>query len=194
MEESGMANSDCQGELMKAQDTAAELYQLAALMLGDESQAIELVEATVAQATINPCAEAEASVQAARRNLVETAVARLSEANPKAFAAPDLSDKTGSGCIDEDDLSSAGIAAGKFEQIVSGPGRRTLRNWLNSLPVTQRAIFVERAILGWDNAAVAASLTKTASHVWQPKQVSELFRQALCSLATSLVHATAAQA
>jgi DNA-directed RNA polymerase specialized sigma24 family protein len=78
--------------------------------------------------------------------------------------------------------------------MISGPGRRTLRDWLNKLPVAQRAIFVERAILGWDNAAAAASLSKAAARNWQPRQVSELFRQALCSLATSLVHAATARA
>lgn len=189
-----MGNSDCEDGRLMVHDAAVELYQLAALMLGDESQAVELVEATVAQTTIDPCAEAEASVNAARLNLVETAVARLSQADPKAFDAPPLSAETGGSCIEGDDLSSAGISASQLAGMVSGPGRRTLRDWLNKLPVAQRAIFVERAILGWDNAAAAASLSKAAARNWQPRQVSELFRQALCSLATSLVHATTVQA
>jgi DNA-directed RNA polymerase specialized sigma24 family protein len=189
-----MVDSDCEGGQLKAQDAVAELYQLAALMLGDESQAAELVEDTVAQTRIDPCAEGDASVRAARQNLVETAVARLSRANPKAFDAPPLSAVQGGGCIDEDDLSSAGISESQLAGMMSGPGRRTLREWLNKLPVAQRAIFVERAILGWDNAAAAAALSKAAARNWQPGQVSELFRQALCSLATSLVHAAAAQA
>jgi hypothetical protein len=66
-----------------------------------------------------------------------------------------------------------------------------LRDWLNQLPAAQRAIFIERAILGWDNAAVAASLNNAVSRNWQPRQVSEVFRQALCSLANSLVHSAA---
>jgi len=193
MEESAMADGDCHSELLKAHDAAAELYQLAALMLGDELQAAELVEATVAQAYIDPCAETEASVKLAAQSLVETAVARLSEADPKAFVAPVISTGTNSGCIEEDDLSSAGISSGRFAEMVGGPERRTLRTWLNSLPVAQRAIFVERAILGWDNTAAAASLSRAASHLWQPKQVSELFRMALCSLTTSLIHTATAQ-
>lgn len=192
-----MADSDCQSGRLKAQHAAhhaaVELYQLAALMLGDESQAADLVETTVAQTTVDPCAEAEASVDAARRNLVETAVARLHQADPEAFDVPAVAGNAG-GCIDDDDLSSAGMSADQLAEMANGPGRRTLREWLNQLPVAQRAIFVERAILGWDNAAAAASLSRAASRNWQPRQVSELFRQALCSLATSLVHAAAARA
>lgn len=184
--------NDCEGGRLTAHDAAAELYQIAALMLADESQAIEAVERAVAQTTIDPCAEAEASVEAARVNLVETAVARLSEADPEAFEAPVLSDSLG-GCIEDDDLSSAGISAGQLSEMLTGPGRRTLRDWLEKLPVAQRAIFVQRAILGWDNVTAAVSLSRAARRTWQPRQISELFRLALCSLANSLVHAAAAQ-
>lgn len=187
-----MANSDCESSLSKVHNTAGELYQLAALMLGDEARAADLVETVVTKANIDPCADAETSVNAARINLVETAVAHLSENDPAAFNAPAPSANPG-GCIDDDDLSSAGISSVQLAEMVSGPGRRTLRDWLNKLPVAQRAVFVERAILGWDNATAAASLSKAASSKWQPRQVSDTFRQALCSLATSLVHATVSQ-
>lgn len=195
-----MAGNGCEDGRLKEQDqdmvhdTAAELYQLAALMLGDETQAADLVEATVAQTDIDPCAKAAASVDAARLNLVETALARLSQADPKAFDAPALSAHASGGCIEDDDLSSAGISTSQLAKMVSGAGRSSLRAWLDKLPVAQRAIFVERAILGWDNAAAAASLSRAASRNWQPRQVSELFRQALCSLATSLVHSATVQA
>lgn len=188
-----MVENDCEGGRLKAQDAAAELYQIAALMLGDESQAVELVEAAVAQTTIDPCSEAEASVDAARHNLVEAAVARLSQADPGAFDAPAVSGATSS-CIEDDDLSAAGISTAQLSEMMAGPGRRTLRNWLNQLSASQRAIFVQRAILGWDNSAAAAALSKAASRAWQPRQVSEIFRQALCSLANSLAHAATAQA
>jgi DNA-directed RNA polymerase specialized sigma24 family protein len=193
-EDTLMADRDCRAGRLKAQDAAhhaaMELYQLAALMLGDEAQAVELVETAVAQSSIDPCADAAASVDAARLNLVETAVARLSQSDPAAFDAPALLGNA-AGCIEEDDLSSAGISAGELSRMLSGPGRHILRDWLNKLPLAQRTIFVERAILGWDNAAAAASLSRAAARAWQPRQVSELFRQALCSLATSLVHAAA---
>jgi len=188
-----MVDSNCEGGLSKVHEAAGELYQLAALMLGDETTAADLVETVVTKADIDPCADAETSVNAARIDLIETAVAHLSRANPAAFNAPAASANSG-GCIDDDDLSSAGISSAQLAEMVNGPGRRTLRDWLNRLPVAQRTVFVERAILGWDNATAAASLSKAAARKWQPRQVSDTFRTALCSLATSLVHAAASQA
>jgi len=193
MEGKRMAESDCRDARAKVHDAAGELYQVAALMMGDESRAIELVESTVAQTIIDPCAEAGASVSAALESLMEKAVARLSKTDPEAFKAPILLASAGGHCIDDDDLSAVGISASQLTDMVNGPERRRLRDWLNRLPVSQRVIFVVRATLGWDNAATAALLSKTASGNWQPWQVSELFRQALCSLATSLVHAAVAQ-
>jgi DNA-directed RNA polymerase specialized sigma24 family protein len=192
-EKIGTVNSDCEDGPQKVHQAAVELYQLAALMLGDESQAADLVEATVAQTTIDPCADSAASVEAARVNLVQTAVARLSQADPAAFRAPALAGHSAGGCIDDDELDSAGVSRGQLSEMLSGPGRRDLRDWLEKLPVASRAIFVERAILGWDNTAAAASLSK-ASPGWQPEQVSQLFRQALCSLASSLLHSASARA
>lgn len=188
-----MADSDCEGGRQRVHDAATELYQIAALMMGDESQAVDLVEAAVAETKIDPCADAEASVNATRVNLVETAVARLSQADPVAFEAPTIFGQSG-GCIEDDDLSSSGISVRQLNRMLNGPGRRTLRDWLEKLPIAQRAIFVERAILGWDNDAAAASLSKAAARNWQPRQVSEVFRQALCSLANSLVHAAVVEA
>jgi hypothetical protein len=186
-----MAGTDCQGGRASVHDAAVELYQIAALFSGgDENQAVELVETAVAQTSIDPCADAEASVNATRINLVETAVARLNQSDPGAFDVPTSSGNAG-GCIEDDDLASTGISASQLAGMLSGPGRGTLREWLNKLPAAQRAIFVERAILGWDNSTAAASLSKAVSRNWQPRQVSEVFRQALCSLANSLVHSAA---
>jgi DNA-directed RNA polymerase specialized sigma24 family protein len=194
MEVIGMADSDCQDAQTRVHAAASELYQIAALMMGDESHAVELVEKVVGEARIDPCAEADASVEAARRALVESAVTRLSKIDPNAFDIPVFPEEASGHCIDDDDLSSAGISTSQLADMLRGPERGRLRDWLNKLPVAQRAIFVERAILGWDNAAAAASLSKAAARNWQPRQVSELFRQALCSLATSLVHAATVQA
>ena len=189
-----MQDFDCENKRSRAQETAAELYQLAALMLGDETQAVEAVETAVARTEVDPCADADASVGAARTHLVATALARLSKADPRAFDAPALSATAAGACIESDDLSATGISSSQLAALVSGPGRRTLREWLNRLPAAQRIVFVQRAILGWDNAASAASLGRSASGNWQPSQVGEVFRQALCSLASSLAHAAAAHA
>lgn len=185
-----MADSNCRDARTRIHETAGELYQFAALIMGDETQAIELVETAVAQTQIDPCAEADASMHAARQTLVKSALARLSQRDPKAFDAPMLTGEASGHCID-DDLSSLGISTSQLASMVNGSERGRLREWLNKLPVAQRAIFVERAILGWDNAAAAASLSTASSRNWQAGQVSELFHQALCSLATSLLHAAA---
>ena len=188
-----MGIGDCEGGVQKAQETAVELYQLAALMLGDEGEAANLVESTVADVDVDPCASEETAVNTARHHLVEAAVARMSEADPGAFAAP----ATASGpatCIEDDDLAAAGISAEQITELLRG-GRNgnQLRDWLDQLSAAQRAIFVQRAVLGWNNDVTAASLANGAAArpAWSPAQVAETFRQALCSLANLLVHAEA---
>jgi hypothetical protein len=193
-EVASMTDNDCADAGLKAQDTALELYQLAALMLGDEGDALNLVEQTVSQAEIDPCEPEEAAVDLARHQLIAAAVEKLKLTDPQAFAAPLSSDAASNVCIEDDDLSAAGITSAELAQMVSGTGRDELRCWLEKLPLAQRAIFVQRAVLGWDNGATAATLKQGAGSGsgWQPQQVSDLFRQALCSLANSLVHSAAA--
>jgi DNA-directed RNA polymerase specialized sigma24 family protein len=192
-----MGMGDCKDELLKAQDAAVELYQLAALILGNEGDALELVESTVAAVDVDPCAPEETAVEMARHHLVEAAVARINRADPQAFAAPLLADGPVT-CIEDDDLSAAGISPDQIAELVKGAtsgasGGRRLRTWLDQLPAAQRAIFVQRAVLGWDNGVTAASIANGSGckPEWSPAQVGEYFRQALCSLANSLVHAEA---
>ena len=188
-----MGIGDCEGSVQKAQETAVELYQLAALMLGDEGEAANLVESTVADVDVDPCASEESAVDTARHHLIEAAVSRMNQADPGAFAAP----AQGGGpatCIEDDDLSAAGISAEQIAGLLSDAGNGTqLRNWLDQLPAAQRAIFVQRAVLGWNNDATATSLANGSGEkpVWSAAQVAQTFRQALCSLANSLVHAEA---
>ena len=192
-----MGFDDCEGGVLKAQDTAAELYKLAALMLGDENAALSLVESTVAEVEVDPCAPEDVGVDTARHHLIEAAVARMSEADPAAFAAPKQGDGPAT-CIEDDDLSAAGISAAQIAELVSGAASTAgsggrLRAWLDQLPLAQRAIFVQRAVLGWDNGTTAASLANGAGSQagWSAAQVGETFRQALCSLANALVHSEA---
>jgi DNA-directed RNA polymerase specialized sigma24 family protein len=188
-----MGSGDCEGGVQKAQETAVELYQLAALMLGDEGEAANLVESTVADVDVDPCASEESAVDTARHHLVEAAVARMNEAEPGAFTAPA---KTGgpATCIEDDDLAAAGISGEQIAELLKGAGNgMQLRSWLDQLPAAQRAIFVQRAVLGWNNDATAASLANGSGSkpAWSSAQVADTFRQALCSLANSLVHAGA---
>lgn len=59
-------DDDCESGRLGARGALAELYRLATLMVGDESQAAELVKTVVVRAEVDPCADAEGSVQAAR--------------------------------------------------------------------------------------------------------------------------------
>ena len=188
-------DNDCSGAgLLKAQDTAVELYQLAALMLGNESDALSLVEQTVSQAEVDPCEQVEVAADLVRHQLVEAAVARMKQTDPQAFLAPAASDADHLTCIEDDDLSTTGITPAELADLVSGTGRDEMRAWLEQLPLAQRAIFVQRAVLGWGNGETAETLQQAfgAGSGWQPQQVSDVFRQALCSLATSLMHSAAA--
>lgn len=194
-----MENSDCGGQdLLKAQDTAVELYQLAALMLGNEEDALNLVEETVSQAEIDPCAAQDEAVEATRHQLIEAAVARMSQNDPEAFVAPAATSGSSS-CIEGDDLSAAGISGEQLAELVGGAGRDQMRAWLDELPPAQRAIFVQRAVLSWDNGTTAATLRNASGERlgersdWEAAQVSDLFRQALCSLASSLIQSAAVQ-
>lgn len=192
-----MGFDDCEGGLLKAQDAAAELYKLAALMLGDEGEALNLVEATVEEVEVDPCASEDAGVDTARHHLIEAAVARMNEIDPGAFAAPAGREGPAT-CIEDDDLSAAGISRAQIAELINGAAKTPgsgdrLRAWLEQLPPAQRAIFVQRAVLGWDNGATAATLAGTEPG-WSAAQVGETFRQALCSLANALVHSEAQRA
>jgi hypothetical protein len=187
-----MGNQGCSDTLV--QGTAEKLFQTAALLLGDEAEAVGLVEETMATAEVDPCADGSQAQLVLQNQLVQSAVRKLSERDPGSFAAAE----TGAGnplCIDEDDLSAAGVSPAQLSQLLEGEGRGQLRGWLEHLPAAQRAIFVERAMLGQDNATTARSLREGGGdHAtgWTPDKVGEVFRQALCSLATSLVHSGAA--
>jgi hypothetical protein len=69
-----------------------------------------------------------------------------------------------------------------------------VRNWLQSLPPTLRTIYVLRAVAGFtavETADLLASHGGPLAAEWDAEAVRELFRQALCSLASQLIHASA---
>ena len=86
----------------------------------------------------------------------------------------------------------------ELESMMAGPERERVRTWLESLPTAQRVIFVLRAVAGFrsDEAAAllaesgGASTTGRGAAGWSAEAVREMFRQALCSLASQLIHAT----
>src|SRR5277367_4231644 len=139
------------------QDTAAKLFQTAALLLGDGAEAVRLVEETMAGAEVDPCADGSQATAVLQNQLVQAAIRELSQREPGSFAAAETSDGNGL-CIDDDDVSAAGITSSQLSQLLQGEGRGQLRDWLEHLPPAQRAVFVERAMLGRDNAATAKTL------------------------------------
>ena len=181
-----MIDQDC-GQA--AQDTALQLFQIAALMLGDEREAVSLVEESVAQVEADPCAEATAAYAEARTLLVHTAVQRMAGLYPEAFAVP-AADSGDAACLETDDLGAAGLTGEQFGALISGTGRAVMRDWLERLAPALRAIFVLRAVAGQDGEQTAESLRRSGAkgaQAWRRDQVGAAYRQALCSLASCLM-------
>src|ERR1700679_1171280 len=92
LKEKRMIDQDCSqapgASLLMAEDTAVQLFQIAALMLGDEQEAVSLVEETVAKVERDPCTEATVAYAEARSLLVHTAMQRMAGLYPEAFAVP----------------------------------------------------------------------------------------------------------
>ena len=181
------------GQLM-AEDTALHLFQIAALMLGDEQEAVSLVEQSVAGVEADPCAEGALAYDEARNLLVHTAVKRMAGLYPEAFAVPTAL-PADAACLEADDLSAVGLSGEQFGTLISGPGRDRMREWLERLAPALRAIFVLRAVAGQNGEQTAESLRQsgaTGAQAWRRDQVGTAYRQALCSLATCLMSAQTA--
>jgi DNA-directed RNA polymerase specialized sigma24 family protein len=179
-----------------AEDTALQLFQIAALMLGDEQEAVSLVEEVVAKVEADPCAEGTLAYAEARTLLVRTAVQRMAGLYPEAFVVP-TSQPADTACIETDDLGAAGLTGDPFGALISGAGRAGMREWLERLAPALRAIFVLRAVAGQDGEQTAESLRQsgaTGAQAWRRDQVGTAYRQALCSLATCLMNAQSALA
>jgi DNA-directed RNA polymerase specialized sigma24 family protein len=176
---------------LMAEDTALQLFQIAALLLGNEQEAVSLVEETVAQVESDPCAERTLAYAEARTLLVRTAVRQMARRCPEAFAVP-AAEPGDATCIETDDLQAAGLTGEQLGALVSGAGRAGMREWLDRLAPALRAIFVLRAVAGQDGEQTAESLRQsgaTGAQAWRRDQVGNAYRQALCSLATCLMSA-----
>jgi DNA-directed RNA polymerase specialized sigma24 family protein len=189
-----MIDQDCSQapgtSLLMAEDTAVQLFQIAALMLGDEQEAVSLVEETVAKVETDPCAEATVAYAEARSLLVRTAMRRMAGLYPEAFAVPVQEPADAASCIETDDLGAAGLTGEQFGALLSGTGRAGMREWLDRLAPALRAVFVLRAVAGQDGEQTAESLRQSGARgaqAWRRDQVGTAYRQALCSLASCLV-------
>ena len=186
-----MAEAPCSGSeaVLTAENAAMEMYRFAALMLGSESEALRLVEDTVATFEIDPCANPAAATGLVRDRVLEGALQIMHRQDPASFAEVPA---TGPGtCLEDDDATSPD--SDEVASLLARTGRSSVRDWLDRLSQAQRAVFVQRAVLGQDNEATATAINRFARPaVWTADAVGRLFRQALCSLASSLVHATPA--
>ena len=190
MSEQGCRETAASGA-SQAQNTALELFQIAALMLGSEEEAVSLVEKSLADSEVDPCADAAALQDEARPRLLQSAVRRLAQLHPGSFAVLETADTT-SICIETDDLSAAGINGEQLAALIDGPGRAKMREWLEQLAPALRAIFVQRAVAGQDAEGTAENMRRSGgagAQGWQKEHVGTAYRQALCSLASSLLGA-----
>jgi DNA-directed RNA polymerase specialized sigma24 family protein len=179
-----------------AEDTALQLFQIAALMLGDEQEAVSLVEEVVAKVEADPCTEGTLAYAEGRTLLVRTAVQRMAGLYPEAFVVP-TAQPADAGCIETDDLGAAGLTGDQFGALISGAGRAGMREWLERLAPALRTVFVLRAVAGQDGEQTAESLRQSGARgaqAWRRDQVGTAYRQALCSLATCLMSAQIALA
>ena len=180
--------ADC-NESASFESVARELYQTAALFVGDEGEAMQLVEQTVADVEMDPCADGDAARSAASRDLVQRALARVAALRPAQMhpsAAADLG-----GCVETDELSAAGITREQLEGLLSGADRTRMRQWLEGLGPVERSVFVLRAVLGRSGAESEQLLQQATGDPWTEAHVGGAYRAALCSLASSLVHSAA---
>ena len=174
---------------------AAGLYSLASMLVGEGEDSERLVETAIADAEISVCQDPEKARQSSRRALSAAALDLLAGRSPGSLEAPEGL-APASTCIEDDDLASVGISSDELETMIAGPERDRVRKWLASLPATLRTVFVLRAVAGFTAAETAEMLSTHSgpqSAAWTPEAVREVFRQGLCSLASQLLHATAAR-
>ena len=174
---------------------AAGLYSMASMLVGEGEDSIGLVETAVARTDIVCVSDAAEARRSSRKALCAAAIELIAERNPGSLAAPEGLEHA-STCIEDDDLESAGISREELEHMLAGPNRESVRNWLESLATETRVVFVLRAVAGFsadETAGLLASHGGTGAAGWNPDAVREIFRQGLCSLASQLIHATAAR-
>ena len=192
-----MTDTDCRQASAAAASTALELFQTAALLLGDESEAVAAVEQAVAGVQADPCADPVAARQAAEEQLVATAIRRVQQlslesqpGSPIGALTPPAEDASElQGCVDTDDLSAAGLTQAQLQEMLAHSDRAGMRRWLEGLAAGPRVIFVLRAVLGRSSAQTANDLKAAGCGDWSSAQVGSSFRAALCSLTSALLQA-----
>jgi hypothetical protein len=174
---------------------AGDLYRIGSMLLGEGEETIGLIEQAVATADIPSCSDHLEARHSGRLALGAGAIELLARRDASSLAAPE-GEPGPAGCIEDDDLSAAGLTHDELERMMNGPDRGRLREWLEGLSAPLRVIFVLRAVAGLSSTDVAGLLAEhggPAAENWTPDDVRIGFRQALCSLASQLLHASAAK-
>jgi DNA-directed RNA polymerase specialized sigma24 family protein len=172
---------------------AADTYRVASMLLGEGEEAIGLIERVVAEVDLKACSDPAEARHNSRLLMAADAIAFLAQRDSASLSAP-MDDSGPSSCIEDDDLEAAGVTPDELEVMISGPEAYRLRNWIEGLSVSLRVIFVLRAVAGLSSPEIAGLLAERGgaeAQGWTPDAVRANFRQALCSLASQLIHATA---
>jgi hypothetical protein len=175
---------------------AAGFYTMASMLVGEGEDAVRLVETAVANTEVSACHDLEQARKSSRQALCVAALATLAERKPGSLAAPaELQLQRTGNCIDGDEMAATGVSSEDLERVIAGPDRDRARKWLAGLKTPVRTIFVLRAVAGLTTAETAELLAAhggPGASGWTAGEVSEFFRQGLCSLASQLLQATAA--
>jgi hypothetical protein len=170
---------------------AAGMYSIASMLVGEGEDSIRLVETAVANSDLGSGHEPAVARKSSRRALCAAALDMLSARDAAALAAPQGLEHAVT-CIEDDDLDAAGVSTEELEQIIAGPDRDRVRNWLESLPAGMRTIFILRAVAAFSTSETADLLRAHGgpqASGWSSDSVRELFRQGLCSLASQVLQA-----
>jgi hypothetical protein len=170
---------------------AAGLYSIASMLVGEGEDSIRLVETAVANADIAACHDPAEARKSSLLALCAAALDTLAGRDAMSLAAPQGLEHAAT-CIGDDELDAAGVSSEELEQMIAGPDRDRVRNWLESLPTPVRTIFVLRAVAGFTAAQTADLLEAHGGPQaagWSEDAVRELFRQGLCSLASQVLQA-----
>ncbi|HEV2136007.1 MAG TPA: hypothetical protein VGR47_17345 [Terracidiphilus sp.] len=171
---------------------AAGLYSLASMLVGEGEDSVRLVEGAIASVPASAMRDPAEGRKACRRALCAAAIDLLADRNSAALAAPENLQSSG-GCIDDEDLDAAAESRIEFEKMIAGPDRDRVRRWLADLRMNQRVVFVLRVAAGF-NAQESAELLSEHGGAqaagWTADAVREVFRLALCSLASQVLQAS----
>jgi hypothetical protein len=169
---------------------AAGMYSMASMLVGEGEDSIRLVETAVANADLSACDNPAEARKSSRRALCAAALDTLARRDASILAAPQGLEHAVT-CIDDDELDAAGVSSEELKQMIAGPDRDRVRNWLESLPTVLRTIFVLRGVAGFTAAETADLLRDHGGPQaagWNGDAVRELFRQGLSSQVLQAAH------